>query len=99
MTLSESHREPNTVLLICGVQSRTPMYEGGSLGRKTHTGRFYVGDDKRTFETKEAAISLALTMALAKEDDATVYVREIGTQGAVASAQRVGNSVITKRIR
>lgn len=71
------------------------------MGRKTHTGRFYVGDDKRMFESENAAISLALSIALSKGEGETgaVYVREVGTQGAIAMAERVGEHVITRRLR
>lgn len=69
------------------------------MARKTHTGRFYVGDDPRHFESENAAISLALSMAINAEDGKQFYVREVGSQGAIAVAQRVGQDVITRRIR
>jgi hypothetical protein len=66
---------------------------GSDLG-----GKCYVGDDKRLLP-ENAAISLALTMALKAEDGTRIVVRETGTQGAIAYAERVGPDVITRRVR
>lgn len=65
------------------------------------SGRFYVGDDKRTFTSEYAAIALAQTICQRKPklDTTNVYVRELGTQGAIARVYREGTSVITQRIR
>jgi hypothetical protein len=69
------------------------------MPRKTHTGRFSVGDDPRSFESDGPALSLALTKALNGPDGCSFYVRELGTQGAIAVAEKIGGDVVIRRIR
>lgn len=69
------------------------------MPRKTHHGRFSVGDDPRSFESDGPAISLAITKALAAVTDVTFYVRELGAQGACCRVERIGQTVVTRRLR
>lgn len=69
------------------------------MPRHTYSGKYYVGDDPRTFESVHAATSLALTKATKAPDGATFYVREIGTQGVCVRVEKVEGIIHTTKIR
>lgn len=69
------------------------------MSRRRRTGgRFFVGDDPRSFPDEGPAISLALTLASRATQDVTLYVREIGQTVARARVTRTGRVITTERI-
>lgn len=69
------------------------------MARHTYTGRYYVGDDTRSFPTAEGAASFAQLLACRAKKDCTFYVREEGTQGFVTKVEKRDGIVHTQRMR